>query len=139
MLTYRVYRLYDIANPSSKHRDEILSHSLHYDSSTINAPAVFAFEHPVQELLLPPCTGPRTTGEEEGKGGRGGEMKYLTSFMVNPLCKNIPVVTDHSFSPNQQSFSRKHPSDFSPFASLPPLCQSEHSVNRLFLSIHTII
>ena len=67
MLTYRVYRLYDIANPSSKHRDEILSHSLHYDSSTINAPDVFAFEHPVQELLLPPCTGPRTTGEEGGE------------------------------------------------------------------------
>ena len=73
--------------------------------------------------------------KEEREGARSytdhhTQLPY-SSVITHVLC-NSPAVTDHSIFPSQQSFSRKPPSDFSPFVPLPPLCHTQSSTLQLW-------
>ena len=76
-------------------------------------------------------------GREEGGGNGKGGRRYCSPYTAT-LYKNLPVslvATDHSIFPNQQFFSRKPRSDFSPFAPPPPFCHTWPSTLQLWTSI----
>jgi len=104
-------------------------------------------------------------GREEERRIRKRWKEGVGTGIHRHSCRNLHVrvslvVTDHSFFPNQQSFSQTPPSDFSPFAPSPPLrhaCSStlqpwtatpltpvqifqpKKRINRLFQIMHMII